>query len=128
MLDELVGYAIRYYDDFVKPTKKFRAPDEVETEMLTKLDEVLAGLPADTDGGDIQNAIYDIGRNIERYQNTAKPGPDGRPGVAQNFFSAIYQVLLGQEKGPRFGSFIALYGIPETRSLIAKALAGELAA
>ncbi|MGH0000915.1 lysine--tRNA ligase [Pseudovibrio ascidiaceicola] len=128
MLDELVGYAIRYYDDFVKPTKKFKAPDEVETEMLTKLDEVLAGLPAETDGGDIQNAIYDIGRNIERYQNTAKPGPDGRPGVAQTFFSAIYQVLLGQEKGPRFGSFIALYGIPETRSLIAKALAGELAA
>lgn len=128
MLDELVGYAIRYYDDFVKPTKKFKAPDDVETEMLTKLDEVLAGLPAETDGGDIQNAIYDIGRNIERYQNTAKPGPDGRPGVAQTFFSAIYQVLLGQEKGPRFGSFIALYGIPETRSLIAKALAGELAA
>ncbi|KZL26877.1 lysine--tRNA ligase [Pseudovibrio sp. Ad37] len=128
MLDELVGYAIRYYDDFVKPTKQFKAADEVETEMLTKLDEVLAGLPAETDGGDIQNAIYDIGRNIERYQNTAKPGPDGRPGVAQTFFSAIYQVLLGQEKGPRFGSFIALYGIPETRSLIAKALAGELAA
>ncbi len=128
MLDELVGYAIRYYDDFVKPTKVFKAPDEVETDMLTRLDEVLAGLPADTDGGDIQNAIYDIGRNIERYKNTAKPGPDGRPGVAQNFFSAIYQVLLGQERGPRFGSFIALYGISETRSLIAKALAGELVA
>ncbi|SDQ83571.1 lysine--tRNA ligase [Pseudovibrio sp. Tun.PSC04-5.I4] len=128
MLDELVGYAIRYFDDFVKPTKVFKPADEVEIEMLQKLDAVLADLPVDTDGADIQTAIYDIGRNIERYQNTVKLGPDGRPGVAQSFFSAIYQVLLGQEKGPRFGSFIALYGIPETRSLITKALAGELSA
>lgn len=128
ILNQMVGYAIRYYDDFVKPYKQFKAPDEVETDMLKKLDAVLAELPKNTDGADIQNAIYDIGRNIERYQNTAKPGPDGRPGVAQNFFSAIYQVLLGQERGPRFGSFVALYGIDETRALIAKALAGELAA
>jgi lysyl-tRNA synthetase class 1 len=40
----------------------------------------------------------------------------------------IYQVLLGQERGPRFGSFAALYGVEETRALIAKALSGELAA
>ncbi|MDX5593171.1 lysine--tRNA ligase [Pseudovibrio sp. SPO723] len=128
ILNQLVGYAIRYYDDFVKPNKQFKPADEVETEMLQQLDAVLAGLDKDTDGADIQNAIYDIGRNIERYQNVEKPGPDGRPGVAQNFFSAIYQVLLGQEKGPRFGSFVALYGIDETRALIAKALAGELGA
>ncbi|WP_068318159.1 lysine--tRNA ligase [Polycladidibacter hongkongensis] len=127
MLDELVGYALRYYQDFVKPTKQYKQADEVEIQMLTKLDDVLSGLPAGMDGGDIQNAIYEIGRNIERYQNTQKLSPDGRPGVAQNFFSAIYQVLLGQEKGPRFGSFIAIYGIEETRALIAKALAGELA-
>ncbi|WP_310620987.1 lysine--tRNA ligase [Flexibacterium corallicola] len=125
-LDSLVGYAIRYYDDFVKPTKKFKIADDVETDMLKQLDATLSKLPAETDGGEIQNAIYDIGRNIERYQNTQKPGPDGRPGVGQTFFSAIYQVLLGQEKGPRFGSFVALYGIEETRGLITKALAGTL--
>ncbi|MTI18787.1 lysine--tRNA ligase [Rhodobacteraceae bacterium RKSG542] len=125
-LDALVGYAIRYYDDFVKPTKQFKAPDEVEVAMLEALDNTLSKLEPGTDGTDIQNAIYDIGRGIERYQNTQKPGPDGRPGVAQTFFSAIYQVLLGQEKGPRFGSFVALYGIDETRELIAKALAGKL--
>ncbi|MEP3280111.1 MAG: lysine--tRNA ligase [Stappiaceae bacterium] len=127
-LDNLVGYAIRYYEDFVRPTKSFRAPDEVEIDMLKSLDQALAALPSGVEGADIQNALYDVGRSIERYQNKAKPGPDGRPGVALVFFATIYQLLLGQEKGPRFGSFVALYGVEETRELIRKALAGELAA
>lgn len=127
-LDNLVGYAIRYYEDFVKPTKSFKAPDDVEADMLRALDAALAAVPAGADGADIQNALYDVGRSIERYQNKDKPGPDGRPGVALVFFATIYQLLLGQEKGPRFGSFVALYGIEETRDLIRKALAGELAA
>ncbi len=125
-LDQLVGYAIRYYEDLVKPTRVFRAPDEVETAMLKSLDAALASLPEGVSGADIQNALYDVGREIERYQNTDKLGPDGRPGVALSFFATLYQLLLGQEKGPRFGSFVALYGIDETRGLIAKALAGEL--
>ena len=54
-------------------------------------------------------------------------GPDGRPGVALTLFATLYELLLGQERGPRFGSFVAIYGIPETRALIEKALAGELA-
>ncbi len=127
-LDNLVGYAIRYYEDFVKPTKSFRVPDDVEADMLRALDAALAAVPPGADGADIQNALYDVGRSIERYQNKDKPGPDGRPGVALAFFSTIYHLLLGQEKGPRFGSFVALYGIDETRDLISKALAGELAA
>jgi len=127
-LDELVGYAVRYYDDFVAPTKVFREPDEEEREALLALDEALAGLPLDADAGDIQNAVYEVGRSFERFQDKKKTGPDGRPGVALTWFAALYQILLGMERGPRFGSFVAIYGIPETRALISRALAGELVA
>ncbi len=127
-LDELVGYAIRYFDDFVKPTKTFREPDEVERAALQALDEKLASLPQDADGAAIQDAVLDVARGIERYQDHKKTSPDGGPGVSVVWFSALYQLLIGQEKGPRFGSFVALYGIAETRALIAKALSGELVA
>ena len=126
-LDQLVTYAIRYYDDFVKPTKQFRAPDAVERDALQKLDEKLAGLPEDADAATIQNALLDVARPIERYQDKKKTGPDGGPGVSGEWFQALYQVLLGQEKGPRFGSFVALYGIAETRTMIEEALAGKFA-
>ncbi|EAU42812.1 lysyl-tRNA synthetase [Fulvimarina pelagi HTCC2506] len=124
-LDQIVSYAIRYYDDFVKPTKRFRAPDAVERDALQKFDSKLADLPADADAATIQNALLDVARPIERYQDAKKTGPDGGPGVSGEWFQALYQVLLGQEKGPRFGSFIALYGIAETRKMIADALAGK---
>jgi lysyl-tRNA synthetase class 1 len=126
-LDRLVRYAVRYYHDFVKPRKQFRAPDAVEAEALRALDATLAKLPADADAERIQTAVYDVGRSFERYQTKDKPGPDGRPGVALTWFSTLYELLLGQERGPRFGSFVAIYGVGETRSLIARALAGELA-
>ena len=127
-LDALVGFAIRYFDDFVKPTKSFKTPDDVERAALEALDASLAALPADADGNTIQDAVLDVARPIERYQDEKKKGPDGGPGVSVAWFSALYQLLIGQEKGPRFGSFVALYGTAETRELIRKALAGELAA
>ncbi len=128
ILDKLAGYAIRYYEDFVKPTKKFRAPDDVEIEALKSLDKTLAALPSNADGDTIQTALLDVGRAIPRYQDLTKTSPSGGPGVKLDWFQAIYEILLGQERGPRLGTFVALYGIPETRALIAKALAGELAA
>ena len=127
-LDELVGYAIRYFNDFVKPTKVFRPADDIERQALTALDGKLAELPDDADGAVIQDAVLDVARAIERYQDPNKKSPDGGPGVSIAFFQMLYQVLLGQERGPRFGSFVALYGVSETRALIAKALAGDLAA
>jgi len=127
ILDRLAGYAIRYYEDFVKPTKKFRAPDDVETAALQSLDATLAALPADSDGDKIQTALLDVGRAIPRYQDPTKVSPSGGPGVKLDWFQAIYEILLGQERGPRLGTFIALYGIAETRALIAKALSGSLA-
>jgi lysyl-tRNA synthetase, class I len=126
-LDRLVHYAVRYYHDFVKPQKRFRAPDPLERGALEALDAKLASLPAEAGAAAIQTAVYDVGRSFERYQDREKPGPDGRPGVALNWFSTLYQLLLGQERGPRFGSFVEIYGIAETRALIAKALAGALA-
>ncbi|MBZ9656280.1 lysine--tRNA ligase [Phyllobacterium lublinensis] len=125
-LDALVGYAIRYFNDFVKPSKKFRAPDDVERVALEAMDKKLATIPADADGSEIQNAILDVARAIERYQDHTKKSPEGGPGVSVSFFQMLYEVLIGQERGPRFGSFVALYGIAETRALIAKALAGNL--
>jgi lysyl-tRNA synthetase, class I len=127
-LDRLVGYAIRYFDDFVKPAKQFRAPDEVEAAALRALSDKLATLPGNAAGEEIQNAALDVARGIERYQDHTKKSPEGGPGVSVAFFQMIYQVLIGQERGPRFGSFAALYGIDNTRALIDKALAGELAA
>ncbi|MER9680039.1 lysine--tRNA ligase [Mesorhizobium sp. M0184] len=127
-LDRLAEYAIRYFDDFVKPAKVYRAADAVEREALTKLSEALAALPADADSEAIQNAALNVARKIERYQDHSKQSPEGGPGVSVAFFQMIYQVLIGQERGPRFGSFAALYGIAETRELIHRALAGQLAA
>ena len=126
-LGELVGYAVRYYRDFVSPLKRFRSPDGEERAALEALDARLAALPPGADAEAIQTAVYDVGRSFPRFQSE-KPGPDGRPGVSLSWFATLYQLLLGQEKGPRFGSFVAIYGVPETRSLIRRSLSGELAA
>jgi lysyl-tRNA synthetase class 1 len=129
LLDQLAGYAVRYYEDFVKPAKKFRRPDEVEAHALRALSEALAKAPAGAKAEELQTLLYDVGRTVPRYQDLATKGatPE-KPGVSNAWFGAIYQVLLGEERGPRFGSFIELYGIENTRALIAKALKGELAA
>ncbi len=127
LLDQLAGYAVRYYADFVKPRKKYRSPDEVETAALRALSDALGNAAPDATAEDLQGVIYDVGRSIPRYQDlNAKGATPERPGVSNAWFNAIYEVLLGEEKGPRFGSFVALYGIKETRALIDKALNGEL--
>jgi len=126
-LDRLVDFAIRYYEDFVRPAKRFKAPDEDERAALADLDATLKHLPPDSDAAAIQAAVYEVGR-VHFPDTTGKvKTSDGRPGVSQAFFKSLYLMLLGQEKGPRFGSFVEIYGIAETRALIAAALAGELA-
>ena len=127
VLDKLAGYAVRYYEDFVKPQKKFRAADEVEAGALQALSDALGKLPADAKSEELQTTLYDVGRTIPRYQDfNAKGATPEKPGVSNAWFGAIYQVLLGEERGPRFGSFIELYGVENTRALIARALKGEL--
>jgi lysyl-tRNA synthetase class 1 len=75
----------------------------------------------------LQGIIYDVGRAIPRYQDpNAKGATPHKPGVSNAWFGTIYQVLLGEERGPRFGSFVELYGVDNTRKLIERAVAGEL--
>ncbi len=112
ILDRLVGYALAYYRDFVKPAKKYRAPSDQERAALADLEQALAAVPAGATPEDIQNAVYEVGK---------------RHGFAnlRDWFKAQYEVLLGQSQGPRMGTFIALYGPDKFRALVRRALAGE---
>ena len=121
-LDAMVGYAINYYRDFVAPTKKFREPTDTERAALQDLRDALSQLPAQCSAEDIQNVVYEIGRR-EPFLDPVKKGKDGRPGVSLDWFNMLYQVLLGQEKGPRFGSFVAVYGLANSVAMIDGALA-----
>jgi lysyl-tRNA synthetase, class I len=126
-LDQLVDLAIRYYDDFVRPAKRFALPDAAERAALVDLSAALAMLQPGSDAAVIQGAVYEVGRIHFPDSSSKTKTSDGRPGVSQLFFQSLYRVLLGQERGPRFGSFVEIYGIRETRALIAAALDGKLA-
>ena len=121
-LDAMVRYAINYFHDFVLPTKQFREPSASERAALEDLRNALAQLPQDASAEDIQNVVYEIGRR-EPFLDHVKKGKDGRPGVSLDWFNMLYQVLLGQEKGPRFGSFVAVYGVGNAVAMIDAALA-----
>ena len=112
-LDKLAGYAVRYFNDRVKPTKTFRAPSDKERAALADLAAQLAPVEGSTDAEALQNLVFEVGK-----AHQFEP--------LRDWFTGIYQVLLGADQGPRFGSFIALYGVAETRRLIADALAGKL--
>jgi lysyl-tRNA synthetase class 1 len=121
-LNALVEYAINYYRDFVAPTKQFREPSDVERVALNDLRDALSQLPADSTAEQIQDVVYEIGRR-EPFLDQKKKAKDGKPGVSLDWFNMLYQVLLGQEKGPRFGSFVAVYGLQNTVGMIDGALA-----
>lgn len=107
LVDRLVGYAIAYYRDFVKPRKQYRLPKPEEREALEDLAKSLKGRGADP--ALLQTEVFEVGKRHD-YTNL------------REWFQALYQILLGQEEGPRMGSFIALYGVEETIHLIEKAL------
>ena len=115
LLDRMADFAVTYYQDFIKPTKAYRAPTEQERAALADMVKMLDTLPKDTPVDEIQTAIFSIGKE-HNFENL------------RDWFKALYQTLLGQDEGPRFGSFVQLYGINETKALVEKALAGELAA
>jgi lysyl-tRNA synthetase, class I len=126
-LDKLVGYAVAYFRDFVAPRKRYREADDVERGVLKQISAALAQLPSDISADQIQHTLYDIAREIPRYQDhSVKGSTPERPGVSNEFFNMIYAILLGENHGPRLGSFIAIYGVDETRKVIDKALANEL--
>ncbi len=112
LLDRLVGHALAFYRDFVKPTKKYRSASEIERAALQDLSNELQVVPADADSETFQNRVYEVGKR-HPFENL------------REWFRALYEILLGQSQGPRFGSFVALYGRDETVALIGRALAGE---
>ncbi len=123
-LAAMVGYAIHYFRDFVLPHKKFREPGESERAALLDLRDALSRLPAGATAQQIQEVVYEIGRREPFLDKSGRiKTKDGKPGVALDWFNMLYQVLLGQEKGPRFGSFVAVYGVQNTIDMIDGALA-----
>jgi lysyl-tRNA synthetase class 1 len=113
MLDRLAGYALHYYEDFVRPAKRYRAPDPREHAAMSDLLARLKALPAACQDAElIQNQVYEAGKSAGFEPLRA-------------WFTALYEVLLGQSQGPRFGSFAAIFGLDRTISLIERALRGE---
>jgi len=116
LLDRLMGHALNYYEDFVKPAKSYRLPNEQEKTALLDLVARLKALPDDTTDGElIQAEVYAVGK-------------DHAFDPLRGWFGALYEVLLGASQGPRFGSFAAIYGLPQTITLIEAGAAGELVA
>ena len=115
MLDHLAEYAVAYYRDFVRPQKRYRTPDEKERTALAALSAELGKAAPGATGEALQSIVYEVGK------------AQGFADNLRDWFKAIYEVLLGQSQGPRFGFFIELYGLEETRRLIERALNGELA-
>ncbi|KAA2313713.1 lysine--tRNA ligase [Pseudooceanicola sediminis] len=110
-MDQAAGFAVRYYNDFVKPEKTFRAPTDLEREALIELRDILRAWDGPLDDEALQTEVYAVGK--ERFE------------PLRAWFTALYEVLLGASQGPRFGGFIALYGVAETADLIDDALAGK---
>jgi lysyl-tRNA synthetase class 1 len=119
-LDQAAEFAVRYFRDFVAPTRVFRLPDDQERAAMQDLVARLKDLPKqdlhvtfEDPAEGLQSLVFAVGRD-----HGFEP--------LRNWFTALYEVLLGASQGPRFGGFIALYGVDETVALIDRALAGEL--
>ena len=112
-LDAAAGFAVRYFNDFVKPTRTFRAPDAKERAALEDLKSRLKAWDGGLDAEELQSMVFAVGKEHE-----FEP--------LRDWFKALYETLLGASQGPRFGGFIALYGIEETITLIDAGLNGDL--
>ena len=108
-----VKFAVKYFKDFVEPKKKFREPDDKEKKALIDLASRLGLFSGEPDPSELQKIIFAVGRDHE-----FEP--------LRDWFTALYETLLGSSEGPRFGGFTALYGIDKTINLINSCLAGDL--
>jgi len=114
ILKSLAEHAITYYKDFIKPLKSYRSPQGIEIKALEDFKTTLNGLPLHPDATLIQKEIFKVGKR-NGYENM------------RDWFKALYQILLGSEQGPRMGSFIEVYGVRDTISLVDRALSGKIA-
>jgi lysyl-tRNA synthetase, class I len=113
-LDAAAGFAVRYYHDFVKPAKIYRAPTDQERAAMEDLRDRLKAWDGGLDAEELQSMVFAVGK-------------DHGFAELRDWFKALYEVLLGASQGPRFGGFIALYGIAESIALIDAALGGSFA-
>ena len=112
-LENMVNLSVVYFNDMIKPNKKYRLPDDNETKALKELSNGLTKLEKSSSSEEIQKLVFSIGKE-NNFENL------------RDWFKSLYEILLGQSEGPRMGSFISLYGIEETKSLIDDALLGKL--
>jgi lysyl-tRNA synthetase class 1 len=109
-LDAAAGYAVRYFNDNIAPTRVFRAPTEKERAAMEDLVARLRAWDGPAEDEALQTMVFAVGKD-----HGFEP--------LRDWFTALYEVLLGASQGPRFGGFVALYGVPETIALIEGALA-----
>ena len=114
-MDQAAGFAVRYYNDFVKPEKTFRLPNHTERAALEDLVARLKVYDGAIEDEALQTLVFAVGKD-----HGFEP--------LRDWFRALYEVLMGASQGPRFGGFIALYGVNETIALIEAGLRGDLAA
>ena len=114
-MDQAAGFAVRYYNDFVKPEKTFRLPNDAERAALEDLVARLKVYDGPIEDEALQTLVFAVGKD-----HGFEP--------LRDWFRALYEVLMGASQGPRFGGFIALYGVNETIALIEAGLSGDLAA
>jgi lysyl-tRNA synthetase class 1 len=116
IIRRLIGHAIAYYQDFIKPTQRHRPPRPEEVPALADLVNGLSAAPAQASAETLQTIVYDVGKSYPDVFSSLK-----------DWFRALYQIILGQDEGPRMGSFIALYGIDETVRMLSEIIAGAAA-
>lgn len=109
-LDHMTEFAVVYYNNFIKKTKKYVAPNQEQKKILLQIHSILGDVAQDITAEELQNKIYAVGRDAG-YENL------------RDFFQDLYEILLGQSQGPRLGSFFKLFGIAETRKLIEEKIA-----
>ena len=113
LMDRLIGLAINYYRDFILPKKQYKKATAREKKALEDLRSEMAGLATNSTADDIQTLVYEVGKRHDCFPKL------------RDWFLSLYQILLGQDSGPRMGSFFALLGIEETVELLDRAIAGQ---
>ncbi len=114
-LDAAAGFAVKFFRDVEAAERRFRPATDAEAAALRDLAARLRDWQGGLDPEALQTMVFAVGTD-----HGFEP--------LRDWFTALYEVLLGASQGPRFGGFIALYGVDETVALIEKALSGALAA
>ena len=106
IFDKLVGYAIKYFNDVIKKNKKYKKPNEKEKKALDSLVKTLDNCNDEMSPEDIQTLIYSTGKENGYEKNL------------RDWFKLIYEVIFGDENGPRMGFFISFFGVNETKQIL----------